>query len=77
MGATGRPPYALLVDALTPLVPDPEAAKLPAWAAVHGLASLWIDGIAPVPDDRGAAVDAVLDLVVKGLGIAGPRPPVP
>jgi AcrR family transcriptional regulator len=80
-GASGKTPYELLVSALVTLEAAGElrlsasAAALPAWAAVHGLAALIVDGASGL--NSGAAVDAAIDNVIATLcaGIAAhPRP---
>lgn len=73
--------WTLLGQALDALVADGalshaqrEGAELQAWSAVHGLASLALAGLDAVPDGaaRPAAVEALLDFVVRGL--VGPTP---
>lgn len=74
-----RTPHQLLVDALTalhahtPLRLPPEAAVLPCWSAVHGLAALVIDGRVDPSLNLDAAADLVVDAVLVGLLDRGPR----
>lgn len=75
-GATGLGPYQLLVAAVDDL--ETEGVLSPrlraftdvaAWASVHGLAVLLLDGplSALGPDERRGAIDRLLDLVDAGL----------
>jgi AcrR family transcriptional regulator len=75
-GDSGRNPYQLLGACLDDLVATGglpaerrPGAEIAAWSAVHGLASLLIDG--PLRDlpaaDRAAAMDKVLSVVSGGL----------
>jgi len=73
-------PYALLSGVLDELVengvlaPDRRAgAEIPAWAAVHGLATLLLDGPLALltEQERAAAVERNSEFVLNG--IAGPR----
>ncbi|WP_042382693.1 TetR/AcrR family transcriptional regulator [Streptacidiphilus melanogenes] len=59
---------ALLAAGLMPAARRP-GAEFPAWAALHGLALLTIDGPLAVcdPATRAAMLDATLDLVERGL----------
>lgn len=72
-------PYAFLSTVLDELVDaglmDPAIrpnAEAGAWAAVHGLSMLLIDGAYRdlPPEDRDAAIDATLAMVVRGLTAA-------
>jgi AcrR family transcriptional regulator len=75
-GASGLNPFQLLGAVLDEMV---AAAALPrsrrpgaeylAWSAVHGLSMLLIDGpLRSMPDrERGRVVDALLDMVERGL----------
>lgn len=75
-GHDGGPPpvednaYGVMVRRVHALAPaDPEAATLACWAAVHGLATLALDGGLPTsgsPHER-----AALTLVVTGLARSG------
>ena len=69
-------PYALLSGVLDELVehgvldPDRRAgAEIPAWASVHGLATLLIDGpLALVtPEERARAVERSSDFMLNGI----------
>jgi AcrR family transcriptional regulator len=69
-------PWSLLGKTLDALVADGllatevrPGAELKAWSVVHGFASLALDGLAalPSPDERAAALDALLDFAVVGL----------
>jgi len=73
-------PYALVSDVLDELVEHgvlaPErrpGAEIPAWAAVHGLATLLLDGpLAQLSEaERAAALERNADFVLNG--ITGPR----
>lgn len=75
-GRAGLSPYELLGRALDRLVEvgamaaaDRPNAEFPAWAAVHGLASLLLDGpLRDMPDEaRQLAEDKVLTVVSAGL----------
>lgn len=75
-GPSGRNPFELLGAALDDLVatgampPDRrDGAEYPAWAAVHGLSVLLLDGpLRNLPDEeRGRALEAVLTVVARGL----------
>ena len=70
------PPYAFLSEALDALVEagwlDPalrQRAETPAWAAVHGLSLLLLDGpYRTLPqDEQERLVDATLEMVLRGL----------
>jgi AcrR family transcriptional regulator len=70
------PPYAFLTEALDALVDvgwlDPALrprAETPAWAAVHGLSLLLLDGpYRSLPQgEKDRLVDATLDMVLRGL----------
>lgn len=71
----GRTPYELLVDVLEDLARDRAlitpvaAAAMAAWSAVHGLASLMVDGAwkAHPGATRESAIEGVLDMVTAGL----------
>lgn len=74
--AEGRTPYDLFILALDGLVhagviePDHRTnAELPAWSAVHGLASLLIDGPVrlPEPEARQAETRRVVRFVLSAL----------
>jgi AcrR family transcriptional regulator len=76
-GTSGLGPYQLLVAAVDDLeavgVLSPAArgfTDVAAWASVHGLAVLLLDGPLKTltPDERHAAIDRLLDLVDAGLG---------
>ena len=76
VGETGRGPFELLnvqLDGLVQagaLVPERRGgAEVAAWSAVHGLASLLIDGpLRDMPDsERRGAIERVLDTVEQGL----------
>jgi AcrR family transcriptional regulator len=75
-GPGGLGPYQLLVSCVDELVttgvlsPDRRACTdVAAWAAVHGLAVLLLDGplSALGPDEAQAAIDRLLDLIDSGL----------
>jgi AcrR family transcriptional regulator len=75
-GDSGRNPYELLGDRLDALVAfgalpaeRRAGAEVAAWSAVHGLATLLIDGpLRDLPDtDREQAIDKVLAVVAGGL----------
>lgn len=76
-GEAGRPdPYAMLAARLDELVQagaiPPQrrpAAEHAAWATVHGLASLFVDGPLRLlaPEARGRSVARALDMVQRGL----------
>ncbi|WP_457109497.1 WHG domain-containing protein [Marmoricola sp. URHA0025 HA25] len=70
------PPHAFLTEALDELVEvgwlDPALrphAETPAWAAVHGLSLLLLDGPYQSLDDaeREALIDATLEMTLRGL----------
>ncbi|HEX7489321.1 MAG TPA: TetR/AcrR family transcriptional regulator [Anaeromyxobacteraceae bacterium] len=73
---TGRDAFGILVDALDGLVRagavTPEAragAEITVWSAVHGLATLQVDGaLAFAPAERAAAVRNVARLLLAGMG---------
>ena len=75
VGETRRTPYALLLDALEELGRVRElrvrvdTAALPAWATVHGLASLMVDGAwrGGSQRERDAAVECVIDAAIAGI----------
>lgn len=77
VGPSGKDPYQLLVEALDGLVAagviDADAragAEIAAWSAIHGLSSLVVDGVLPLPPaERAAAVGLVLRQLGAGLGI--------
>lgn len=78
-GDKGRDPYEMLMDCLSELTdegrirrPLPDAA-LPAWAAVHGLAYLAVDGNL-ASETVANATTVVIDTVLRGL-TALPDPP--
>ncbi len=69
-------PYALLSGVLDELVEhgvlDPArraGAEIPAWATVHGLATLLTDGPLAMlaPDDRARAIERTSDFVLNGI----------
>jgi AcrR family transcriptional regulator len=73
---TAETPWTLLGGALDALVADGllsaerrEGAELKAWAVVHGLAALILDGLtsAPTPRERAAMLESLLDFAVVGL----------
>ncbi|MEN0065847.1 MAG: TetR-like C-terminal domain-containing protein [Myxococcota bacterium] len=73
VGAQGRNPYELLLDSLSDIRDrlgvdlEPETAALPAWAAMHGLAHLIVDGnLASDPKD---VTDGVVHTILRGLGV--------
>lgn len=74
-GHDGGPPpvednaYGVMVRRVRELAPaDPDAATLACWSAVHGMATLALDGGLPV---GGARLEhAALSLVVAGLAIS-------
>jgi AcrR family transcriptional regulator len=70
------PPYAFLSEALDALVEvgwlDPALrprAETPAWAAVHGLSLLLLDGPyrSLPPEEQDRLVDATLEVILRGL----------
>jgi AcrR family transcriptional regulator len=73
---SGRDAFGILVGALDDLVATgairPEAragAEISAWAGVHGLASLLVDGaIVLAPRERGPATQVVTRTILLGLG---------
>jgi len=73
---TGRDPYQLLVDALDGLVragaiapAARQGAEIVAWASVHGLASLLVEGSLPLgPAERAQALRLVQRTLLLGLG---------
>jgi AcrR family transcriptional regulator len=73
---SGRGPYDILVDALDQLVASgaipPErrpGGEIAAWAAVHGLAALFVEGTLPIaPRARGDAFRVVARTLALGLG---------
>jgi AcrR family transcriptional regulator len=76
-GLSEAPPYAFLTAALDELVRvgwlDPARrpnAETPAWAAVHGLSLLLLDGPyrSLTDHEREALVDATVEMVLRGLG---------
>jgi AcrR family transcriptional regulator len=69
-------PWTVLGQSLDALVADGvlslarrDGAELKAWSAVHGLASLMLDGMGPAPTQRGraAALESLLQFAVVGL----------
>jgi len=84
VGTGGLTPYELLGAALDGLVAVGEItpaqrvrAEYGAWSAVHGLATLLVNGPlrALPPDEREAALEVVVGLVARGLRAApGPAP---
>ncbi len=70
----GRDPYQMLTDCLEELhdagivTLGPREAALPAWAAVHGLAHLAVEGNLPA-EAASRATDSVLDNVLRGFGV--------
>jgi AcrR family transcriptional regulator len=75
-------PFALLSGVLDELVEhgvlDPsrrQGAEIPAWAAVHGLATLLVDGPLALLDeqDRALAMERNADFVLNGIAGAGTR----
>lgn len=74
--ATGRDAFQILVDELDGLVRAGAAkaearagAEVVAWASVHGLAALQIDGALELPSaERAEAVRAVVRILLSGLG---------
>lgn len=75
-GPRGRSPYELLSEALDGLVEvgaispaQRTGAEFPAWAAVHGLTELLLDGpLRELPDaERRGAIDKVISVVTAGL----------
>lgn len=77
LSPSGKSAYQLLTDALDALVTSgavtPEAragAEIAAWAAVHGFASLALDGTLDLaPRERTAALRLVQRTLLLGLGI--------
>jgi AcrR family transcriptional regulator len=74
-GAGGPSAYGLLVDALGDMgtagvMSGPvEAAAMTAWAAIHGISTLLIDGAVTMTDtEADAAIDHVIGSVIRGLG---------
>jgi len=74
---SGKDPYEIFVEALDGLVEGGVIsaksrvnAELSAWAAIHGLAALLVDGLIPVTKktDMTAMVGKVTDNVLIGLG---------
>lgn len=88
-GPSGRDPFQLLVDALDGLVAAGvisaerrEGAEIGAWAGVHGLASLLVDGALPLsPRERAGAIAITGRTFLLGLGcdpaLLPPAPPAP
>jgi AcrR family transcriptional regulator len=77
---TGRSAYEILSGCLDDLVATGElaasrrpGAEIGPWSAVHGLASLCVDGpLRAAPKEaKSAALDTVVDLVQRGLGRLG------
>ncbi len=77
-------PYALLSGVLDELVEhgvlDPArrpGAEIPAWAAVHGLATLLTDGPLALlgAEDRAAAIERNADFLLNGIGDSRDVPP--
>jgi AcrR family transcriptional regulator len=74
----GRDPLQLLVDALDGMVragaitaPERKGAEIAAWSAVHGLASLLVEGGLPLSAaERAKAHVAVLRTLLLGLGVS-------
>ena len=72
VGDCGLDPYEILLDGLTALHAEgrcaqpPSEAALPAWAAVHGLAGLLMDGAMPKEGYEGSARQ-VMETVLRGL----------
>lgn len=74
----GRDPYQILVDALDEMVrcgaiaPDArQGAEVAAWAAVHGMASLLVEGSLPLGTaERPQAMGVILHTLFLGLGVA-------
>jgi AcrR family transcriptional regulator len=73
---TSRGPYALLSGVLDELVGcgvlEPgrrQGAEIPAWAAVHGLATLLVDGPLALlsPQEQQAAAERCADFVLNGI----------
>lgn len=85
----GRDPLQLLVDTLDGMVAagaiTPAArrgAEISAWSAVHGFASLLVEGGLPLGEtERASALRAVQRMLLVGLGVApdlaGPPPEAP
>ncbi|GAB7037609.1 MULTISPECIES: TetR/AcrR family transcriptional regulator [Catenuloplanes] len=78
----GPEPDTLLLRALTRLTDagclrpaDRSRAVTASWATVHGLSTLFLDLLAPVPAaEREAAIDDALDVLVAGLTARGAGP---
>jgi AcrR family transcriptional regulator len=75
-GATSRGPYALLSGVLDELVScgvlEPgrrQGAEIPAWAVVHGLATLLVDGPLALlsPAEQQAVAERCADFVLNGI----------
>lgn len=68
-------PFQVLVDVMNELrnlglvQPEQPTAEVTAWAAVHGLAMLLLDGPLRVlpPEHKEAVIDSTLDVVVHGI----------
>jgi AcrR family transcriptional regulator len=83
-GVLDSPPFAMLADTLDTLVASGvlaaearEYGELAAWAVVHGLAGILLDGVARMLPGRELQkiVDRSLDLVIEGFaGAAAERP---
>ena len=74
----GRVPYQILIDALDSMVRSGaiaaearRGAEIVAWAAVHGLASLLVEGSLPLgPAERAQAFALIVRTLLLGLGAA-------
>ncbi len=74
----GRDPLHLLSDTLDGMVragaikaAARESAEIPAWSAVHGFASLLVEGgLALEPAERSRAYDVVQRMILLGLGVS-------
>lgn len=77
-GLGGPDPYQLLVDALDAMVRSGamapaarQGAEVAAWAAVHGLATLLVEGALELsPAERGQAVAVIQRTLLLGFGCA-------
>ena len=76
---SGKDSYEIFVDALDGLVKCGavnqslrEQAELPAWAAIHGLASLLVDGLIRRDSEQElqAVIDSVLNHILTSMGYA-------
>ena len=78
VGEGGRTPFGLLVDALKQLAEagvidssNVRSGAMPAWAGVHGLAALLVDGAMPMQskEQLTATTEAVVSNIVAGLSL--------